>query len=238
MRADWEPGTARGQYDRVHRRPYDIEVDTSVETPVAAATRIRARLEAGPVPSAWEAAGATPSAGFGGGAAVARRARPDDAPAMGRIHVRAWQAAYAGVMPDAYLDGLSPDERTDMWGRSIAQPGPGHVILVVDDGTGVQGFAALGPQDADPYQTEIGQLYAVNVDPAAWGRGLGRRLMAGGMAVLRAQGYRRAVLWVLPENRRARDLYESEGWAADGAERDDDVVGVQVKDIRYRVALI
>jgi hypothetical protein len=29
-----------------------------------------------------------------------------DAPAMGRVHVRAWQAAYRGHMPDDYLGGL------------------------------------------------------------------------------------------------------------------------------------
>lgn len=36
-----------------------------------------------------------------------RTARPTDAAAMGALVVRAWQAAYRGLMPDDYLDGLT-----------------------------------------------------------------------------------------------------------------------------------
>jgi hypothetical protein len=40
-----------------------------------------------------------------------RHATVGDAPALGRVHVRAWQAAYRGHKPDDYLDGLRPEER-------------------------------------------------------------------------------------------------------------------------------
>jgi hypothetical protein len=39
-----------------------------------------------------------------------RAAVLDNACARGRLHVRAWQAAYRGQMPDAYLDDLSVEE--------------------------------------------------------------------------------------------------------------------------------
>jgi hypothetical protein len=42
------------------------------------------------------------------------------------------------------------------------------------------------------------------------------------------------VLWVVPENRRARQLYAAAGWNEDGATRDDEVLGVTVRDVRYR----
>ncbi|HEX6254240.1 MAG TPA: hypothetical protein VFZ70_00375 [Euzebyales bacterium] len=35
-----------------------------------------------------------------------RTAGPSDAAAMGALVVRAWQAAYRGLMPDDYVDGL------------------------------------------------------------------------------------------------------------------------------------
>jgi len=38
-----------------------------------------------------------------------------DAAAIGRVHVLAWQAAYPGLMPQDYLDGLDINQR--------AQPG-------------------------------------------------------------------------------------------------------------------
>ncbi|HET9289988.1 MAG TPA: hypothetical protein VFQ49_02825 [Actinomycetes bacterium] len=42
---------------------------------------------------------------------MVRPATVADAPAMGRLHVRAWQAAYRGHMPGDYLDGLRASER-------------------------------------------------------------------------------------------------------------------------------
>jgi len=51
------------------------------------------------------------------GAVTVRHAAVGDAPALGRVHVRAWQAAYRGQMPDDYLDGLRPEEREAGWER-------------------------------------------------------------------------------------------------------------------------
>ena len=46
-----------------------------------------------------------------------------------------------------------------------------------------------------------------------------------------------AVLWVVPENQRARGLYGSEGWVADGGSSTEEILGVTVNDIRYRKSL-
>ena len=53
-------------------------------------------------------------------------------------------------------------------------------------------------------------------------------------ATLVESGFCQAVLWVVPENHRARQLYESEGWSTDGAERQQEVLGVTINEIRYR----
>ena len=108
---------------------------------------------------------------------VVRRARPADAVRLGEIHVLAWRAAYVGVMTDDYLAGMSMDERAEMWARTIVAPRPGQVVQVVQDDGRVQGFATFGPEDADPDKVEVGEIFGINLDPAAWGRGLGRRLL-------------------------------------------------------------
>jgi hypothetical protein len=38
-----------------------------------------------------------------------RRATTDDAPAIAELHIRSWQWAYRGLIPDSYLDALSDD---------------------------------------------------------------------------------------------------------------------------------
>jgi hypothetical protein len=35
-----------------------------------------------------------------------RAARMEDVPQIAAVHVRSWQAAYRGLLPQAYLDGL------------------------------------------------------------------------------------------------------------------------------------
>jgi hypothetical protein len=44
-----------------------------------------------------------------------RAATAADAPAMGQLVVRAWQAAYRGQMPDDYLNDLRAEERAAYW---------------------------------------------------------------------------------------------------------------------------
>jgi ribosomal protein S18 acetylase RimI-like enzyme len=177
-------------------------------------------------------------ADMGEGTLTIRAAAVDDADAMGRLHVRAWQRAYRGVMPDAYLDALQPSERADMWRGGIARPGVPPVLVATLDDT-VVGFAAFGAA-RPPTQTEpstSGELYAINLDPDYWGRGVGRALLRRATDELVTLGYEEAVLWVVPANARARALYESEGWTADGGIATEEIQGVTVTDIRYRKSL-
>ena len=44
-----------------------------------------------------------------------RRATVDDAPAIAGVHVRTWQAAYRGLMPQALLDSLTFERRRGWW---------------------------------------------------------------------------------------------------------------------------
>ena len=48
-----------------------------------------------------------------------RPAQLGDAERIAAIQVRAWQAAYRGVMPDAYLDELNADDRAAYWRRQV-----------------------------------------------------------------------------------------------------------------------
>jgi ribosomal protein S18 acetylase RimI-like enzyme len=160
-----------------------------------------------------------------------RPATPADAPAMGRLHVRAWQAAYRGHMPDAYLDGLRAEDRAAGWEQALGRRRDRGAILVADQAGQVTGFANVGPAEDPP---GAGELYAINVDPDHWGTGAGRALLQAAQAELARLGFDETVLWVLPANARARRFYELAGWVADGASRTAEVLGVTVPEVRYR----
>ncbi|HEV3014711.1 MAG TPA: GNAT family N-acetyltransferase [Actinomycetota bacterium] len=163
--------------------------------------------------------------------ATVRPARVGDAPAMGRLHVRAWQAAYRGHMPDDYLDGLRAEDRAAGWERALGLQRPRGAVLVAEQAGEVVGFANVGPAQEPE---GAGELYAINVDPDHWGTGAGRALLQAAQAELARLGFAETVLWVLPGNARARRVYERAGWVADGAERSAEVLGVVVPEVRYR----
>ncbi len=163
-------------------------------------------------------------------AAVVRTATVQDAEAIARVHVRSWQQAYAHVFPAEALAGLSVERRADSW-RELLETSD---ALVAEDAEGVVGFANVGrSRDEDG----VGELYAIYVDPAAWGDGHGRRLIEAGEALLRDRGFVEATLWVLEDNPRARCFYEAAGWALDGASQTIEPLGVQAVEVRYRKSL-
>ncbi|MEJ2859461.1 MULTISPECIES: GNAT family N-acetyltransferase [unclassified Saccharothrix] len=175
---------------------------------------------------------------------VIRTATVLDAAEIARIHVEAWQAAYAGHMPEEFLSGLSVADRRAAWERQLAQ-GTADVFVIEDtgvvEGSGVvAGFAIVGPSrdaDADP---GTGELHAINLDPAHWHSGLGRPLLDHAVTALRDRGYRDATLWVLGANDRARRFYARAGWAPDGTTRVETIAAgtVRLEEVRYRRPLV
>lgn len=163
--------------------------------------------------------------------AAIRRAVPADADGIGAVSVRAWQAAYRGIMPDDFLDALDPNERAGTWWDALAGSGPDRRVVVAVDGDRVVGFAAFGPARSD---ATTGELYALNVDPQTWGAGVGRRLLRTATTWLGDAGYAEAELFVAIGNERARRFYEAEHWTDDGTEVTEDALGAVVREARYR----
>lgn len=154
--------------------------------------------------------------------------------------MRAWQAAYRGVVPDAILDGMSIDSRRDFWtraiGRATSELSEEARIWVVEEDGVVRGFAATRPsrdEDAAPGAGEVNSIYLA---PEAWGRGLGRTLLERATDDLRGRGYDPLILWVIEANARGRRFYERAGWHPDGARQPIDFDGLLVDEIRYRIS--
>ena len=135
-----------------------------------------------------------------------RAARTADAAQLALVHVRSWQSAYRGLVPQEYLDGLDPALRLVRWERILTQLDPvSGGVLVAEDGSRLQGFVGYGPsRDADTNPRETGEITVLYLLPEVWGQGIGRQLMTAAVSGLTAAGYDQAVLWVLDSNARAR----------------------------------
>jgi len=163
-----------------------------------------------------------------------RRAVPGDERAVADVHVRAWQVGYRTLLPDDVLDGLRPDEWARRYTFAAGTGGPETTLAV--DGGAVRGFATIGPSP-DPDVPGGGELYALYVDPAWWGQGIGRGLIADAREALERRGWTAAHLWVLHGNRRAERFYTGDGWSPDGSERRAQVHGIDVDERRFRRGL-
>lgn len=164
-----------------------------------------------------------------------RGARPADAMDVARVHVRSWQAGYAGLLPEDLLQRLRPEDRAPRYafGRS-PDDGPTTIVSVRDEV--ICGFATTGSARGGG-DTSLGELLALYVDPGFWRMGVGRHLVAAARRQLSGRGFTEAMLWVLVGNRQAEAFYRADGWAPDGARRTDEVWGVTLDELRYRRAL-
>ena len=162
---------------------------------------------------------------------LVREAQPDDAFAVESIRVRGWQIAYRHVFPPEQLDALSVDETR--WRRRFVDPPTGWSTFVAEHDGDVVGFASVGPSRDE---RDIGELYAIYVNPEDWSKGAGGTLLEHAERRL-ARDYDEATLWVLAANTRARRFYEHAGWQADGTDKVEDRLGVHSEETRYRKRL-
>lgn len=169
-----------------------------------------------------------------------RAARIKDVDEIADIHVRSWQAAYAGLIPQSYLDSLAPAQRVPGWTETIrnGDSSRGGTLVATDDRDRAVGFAHVREsRDDDTVADRVGEVRAIYLAPEAWGTGAGRALMTAAVGRLAELGYLQATLWVLDGNARARRFYEAAGFRLDGAVKDDDSRGFVLREVRYRKAL-
>jgi ribosomal protein S18 acetylase RimI-like enzyme len=142
--------------------------------------------------------------------------RPATAADRGRlvqIFVAAFQHGYPDVLPADVLAGVDEATVTAWFERWTTADG--LETVVADIGGTVVGFIRFGTDPDDP-DTQFGYVAALYVDPDAAGRGVGRRLLDHALDAFASQGRPAVRLWVFAANDRARGLYASSGFAADG----------------------
>jgi ribosomal protein S18 acetylase RimI-like enzyme len=164
-----------------------------------------------------------------------RPAHVDDAGGIASIHVRVWQAAYRGIVPEPYLESLSIERRTIFWRSQILESSPTEIV-VADSAQSLAGWASFGPSRDDDRRESIGELYAIYVLPELWGTGAGRGLWDRAKQRLIERGFQRVTLWVLRDNVRAIRFYEAAGFAPT-TERAIEIGGKNLPEVRYEVPI-
>ena len=147
-----------------------------------------------------------------------RHAEQPDVPAIAGVHVRAWRAAYRGLVHDAVLDSLSVAEREQMWNGLVPGRDDAHVTIVAEIEGEVVGFCSVAAPSRDADAPEgTAEIPAIYVEPDRRRGGIGAALLDAALVALEAAGWRRVTLWVVATNANARAFYARFGFVPDGA---------------------
>lgn len=145
-----------------------------------------------------------------GEAAVSvRRALPNDAPHIARVHAEGWRTSYTGMIPESAFAGRGYGDRLRQWCARLSSQSLDEHVFVAVAGDGVAGFVYGGPTGWPelPYD---GELYAIYVLPEYHGKRIGSTLFRVLARTLGALGYASMILWVVAANPSCR-FYERMG---------------------------
>jgi ribosomal protein S18 acetylase RimI-like enzyme len=165
-----------------------------------------------------------------------RIATPDDAPALGAMHVASWRETYAGLLPDKMLAALSVEARAGMWAKIMQEPATERstaIYLAEYQGT-IIGFGSCGAQRTEGLKDKgyNGEFSAIYVLREFQKRKIGARLLRAMSSDLQRRGFNSTALWVLRGNLRARHFYEHFGGKVI-AEREDVRDGAVLIELAY-----
>ncbi|MBB4290536.1 ribosomal protein S18 acetylase RimI-like enzyme [Rhizobium leguminosarum] len=140
-----------------------------------------------------------------------RKATIDDAGKIGAVHVAAWKETYDDLLPRDMLDGLSVEVRSAMWAKILSDPSAfaETSVYAVEDTGSVVGFGACGRQ-RDSHLRELGfdgEISAIYMLRSQQRKGFGLALMHEMAMELRSREFEAAALWVLRDNKAAREFY-------------------------------
>jgi ribosomal protein S18 acetylase RimI-like enzyme len=167
-------------------------------------------------------------------AVMIREARIVDAAGIARVHVESWRTTYRGIVPAAYLDALSVENRQRGWERQLAAAADTIDVFVAEEVPSgeIVGFVSGGPEQTGTEAAFPWELHAIYLLADRQRRGVGRRLTAALVERLRQRGAASLLLWVLKQNLPARHFYEALGGSV-VRERTITIGGLELAELAY-----
>ena len=104
-------------------------------------------------------------------------------------------------------------------------------------GQQIVGFVHLCPARDPDSSVDTGEVASIYLDPGYWRQGIGSELLNWAETQARQHDWNALVLYVLDSNSQARAFYESADWFDDNIEKEDEIGGQRVVEIRYRKLL-
>lgn len=157
-----------------------------------------------------------------------RKAVPNDAPNIAKVHVDSWRTTYKDIMPEAYLAKLSYEQRTKLWESNMKR----QTVYVAVNGQGeIVGFSVGGKRTTKNYDAFDGELFAIYIRKEEQGKGIGKLLMQPVVSDLVEAGINSMIVLVLKDNS-SKHFYEKLGAGKIGT-LEIRIAGILVDELVY-----
>lgn len=153
-----------------------------------------------------------------------REAVQSDCAGIGKVYCDSWKTAYRDLIPQAYLDSLTPE---NCMPRKVTE---NNIVLTKDER--VSGICHVS-EARNRDRAVWGEIITIYLLPEIWGSGAGSELFSAAIRKLEQNGFQNICLWVLKDNKRARKFYEKNGFEISGEEREIEVGGGKVYEVEY-----
>lgn len=150
----------------------------------------------------------------------------DDRQEISRVYEESWKFAYKGIIPQDYLEGIPKGQ----WVSNLDRCGQ-QTLICIEEGN-IVGTTSFGKSRFARFD-QWGEIISIYFLPEYMGRGYGKALLKAAMSELKKMGYSKVFLWVLEENQRARDFYESMGFVPADEYLDDNIGGKDLREVQY-----
>lgn len=126
-----------------------------------------------------------------------RMANENDVQSIAIVQVESWRTTYHGIVPQAFLDEMSVQDRMKVWEKVVAI----HSVFVAENEHGnIIGFAAGGEERTKEYPAYTGELYAIYLLEKYQSQGVGKKLFGHVISDLRQSGHQSMLIWALSKN--------------------------------------
>lgn len=160
-----------------------------------------------------------------------------DAKPIAEVHVAAWQAAIGQYGPAEALNSFSVERRQAAWREAIDLCEP--QVLVATDNDKVVGFVAFDRSRDKGTPSTTGEIWALWVSPAHWGRGVGLALWDAARDGLQEEGCTRVSIWVPLRFDRSLRFIELAGFKREpNSAKTVDLGGARIEEVRLHRSVI
>lgn len=150
----------------------------------------------------------------------------DDKKEISKIYEDSWKFAYAGIIPKNYLESIPKGH----WIPHLENKNMNNLVLI-KDGKFI-GTSSCCHSRSKEFEN-FGEIVSIYLLPEYTGKGYGNKLFEATLNELTELGYKDVFLWVLEENNRARQFYESQKFKISNKFNYINIGGKNLKEIAY-----